>query len=79
MGTRDNRYEEIGKLNENSTAIGVGAEKELILFYLANRLGISMLLIYIAQKTGRILRQQIFQKIQSNILHFHIIRALYQY
>ena len=28
-----------GKLNENSTAIGVGAGKELILFYLANHLG----------------------------------------
>lgn len=30
---------EFGKLNENSTAIGVGAGKELILFYLANDLG----------------------------------------
>jgi SAM-dependent methyltransferase len=28
-----------GKLNENSTAIGVGAGKELILFYLANHFG----------------------------------------
>jgi hypothetical protein len=28
-----------GKLNEKNTAIGVGARKELVLFYLANRLG----------------------------------------
>ena len=28
-----------GKLNEKNTAIGVGAGKELVLFYLANRLG----------------------------------------
>ncbi len=28
-----------GKLNKNSTAIGIGAGKELILFYLANHLG----------------------------------------
>src|SRR5919107_779099 len=61
-----------GKLTKNSKAIGVGAGREEVLFYLANNINHVYATDLYDAKDWKILPHQIFLKVQGSMHLFHI-------